>query len=286
MGCEAQVHKKTNKGGTWAYHLVDGWYLFTSPEHYRTHNCHIKYTKSKQLSDTVKFQHKRITNPSITHTNKVMQALAKCVKAIQGMTGKDRNSQAAQDLQRIVDVTQTHVQTNLHQFEETITPDYICKTQQFPRVQTPASTPIPHTDDNRQITRSMQTQAPIPRVPRDTPTVKPISTPHIATITRSSNEPSTLAAESTKRECQHKQCTSRLCNAVTTISPTTCIRTGAQVATAPAQVAPPSLNTCSRTQLSDMPTPTRWRLRCSSHETTTTPTRIRLTHTPHHKAGK
>jgi hypothetical protein len=31
MGCEAQVHEKTNKCGTWAYHLVDGWYLFMSP---------------------------------------------------------------------------------------------------------------------------------------------------------------------------------------------------------------------------------------------------------------
>jgi hypothetical protein len=59
------------------------------------------------------------------HTNKVMQALAECVKAIQGMTGKPRNSQAAQDLQCIVDATQPCVQTNPHQFEETITPDYI-----------------------------------------------------------------------------------------------------------------------------------------------------------------
>ena len=78
-----------------------------------------------------------------------MQALAECVKAIQGMTGKDRNSQATQDLQRIVDATQAHVQINLHQFEETSTPDYICKMQRVPRVQTPASTPIPHTNDNR-----------------------------------------------------------------------------------------------------------------------------------------
>ncbi len=76
MGCEAQVHEKTNKCGTWACHLVDGWYLFTSPEHYHTHNCHIKHTKSERLSDTVKFQHKRITNPTITHANKVMHALA------------------------------------------------------------------------------------------------------------------------------------------------------------------------------------------------------------------
>jgi hypothetical protein len=149
------------------------------PEHYRTHNGHIKHTKSKQLSNTVQFQHKRITNPSITHTNKVMQALAECIKAIQGMTGKARNSQAAQDLQRIVDATQARVQTNPHQFEETITPDLFCNTQQVPRVHAPASIPIPHTNDNRQITCSMQLLALILRVPTDIPTVKPINpSPH------------------------------------------------------------------------------------------------------------
>ena len=88
MGCNAQVHEKTDKRGTWAYHSVDGWYLFTSPEHYRTHTCHIKHTKSERLSDTVQFQHKRITNPTITHANKVMLALAECVKAIKGLTGQ------------------------------------------------------------------------------------------------------------------------------------------------------------------------------------------------------
>jgi hypothetical protein len=110
MGCEAQVHEKTNKHGTWAYHSVDGWYLFTSSEHYRTHNCHIKHTKSKQLSDTIQFHHKHITNPTITHADKVMHGLADCVKALHGMTSSTRNSQTAQDLQRIIDATQAHVQ--------------------------------------------------------------------------------------------------------------------------------------------------------------------------------
>jgi hypothetical protein len=149
MGCEAQVHEKTNKHGTWAYHSVDGWYLFTLPELYCTHYCHTKHTKSKQLSDKVQLQHKRITNPSITHANKVMYALAECAKAIQGMTGKARTSQAAQDLQHIVDTTQAHVQTNPHQFEETITLDNIHNTQQVLRVKAPPSVPIPHTNDNR-----------------------------------------------------------------------------------------------------------------------------------------
>jgi hypothetical protein len=47
MGCEAQVHEKTNKRGTWAYHLVNRWNLFTSSEHYHMHKFYIKHTKSK-----------------------------------------------------------------------------------------------------------------------------------------------------------------------------------------------------------------------------------------------
>jgi hypothetical protein len=87
MGCEAQIHKKTDKQGTWAFHSSDGWYLFTSPEHYRTHTCYVKAAKSKRHSDTVHFKNKNIRNPTITHADKVMQALAECVKPITGATG-------------------------------------------------------------------------------------------------------------------------------------------------------------------------------------------------------
>jgi hypothetical protein len=59
------------------------------------------------------------------HADKVMQALAECGKAIQGMTGKARNSQAAQDLQCIVDATQAHMLNKSPQFGETIIPDHI-----------------------------------------------------------------------------------------------------------------------------------------------------------------
>jgi hypothetical protein len=154
-----------------------------------------------------------------------MQALAECIKAIQGMAGKARNSQAAQDLQRIIDASQAHIQTNPHQFEETITPDHYCNTQQVPRVQAPANIPIPHTNDNIRIAHSMQPQAPIPRVPTDIPKVKPISAPCIATITKSSSKPTTLVAELSKRERQCKQQASRLRKAVPPTSQTTRIRT-------------------------------------------------------------
>ena len=141
-------------------------YLFTSPKHYRTHNCHIKHTKSERLSDTVQFQHKRITNPTITHTDKVMHALADCIKAIQGMTSNARNSQAAHDLHRIIEATKAHVQAQPDRLTEGATSSTTHKMQRVPRVQTlnmsrvprvqvPPNVPETNDIDNRRITRSM-----------------------------------------------------------------------------------------------------------------------------------
>ena len=82
MICAVQVHEKTDKRSTWAYHSVDGWYLATSPEHFRTHLCHIKSTKGERFTDTAHFSHKKITRPTITHADKIMAAIADCAKAI------------------------------------------------------------------------------------------------------------------------------------------------------------------------------------------------------------
>ncbi|KAL7502572.1 hypothetical protein ACHAXN_003578 [Cyclotella atomus] len=102
MGCEVQVHEKTDKRGTWAYHSVDGWYLYTSPEHYRVHNCQIKQTKKERLSDTVQFKHKHITNPTLTPTDKLMNALANCKAALEGKLNEHPNEQL-QQLRKLVD---------------------------------------------------------------------------------------------------------------------------------------------------------------------------------------
>jgi hypothetical protein len=157
---------------------VDGWYLFTSPEHHHTHNRHIKHTKSKKLSDTDQFDHKHITNPSITHTDKVMHALANCVKVIQGMMGKARNSQVTQYLQWIVDATQPHLQARPDCFKETMTPSGTPNHQRVPRVQTPPSVPTPHIEGNQRITQTMLLPTPVTRVPvngasTNTPTAMP-----------------------------------------------------------------------------------------------------------------
>jgi ABC-type oligopeptide transport system ATPase subunit len=108
MGCAVQVHKKSDTRGTWAYHLVDGWYLSTSPGHYQTHMCHIKSTQSDQLSNTVHYKHKNITNPVLTHADKIMKAIADLANVLKRkpiVTAKQE--QEIQDLQYLME-THTH----------------------------------------------------------------------------------------------------------------------------------------------------------------------------------
>jgi hypothetical protein len=108
MGCEVQAHEKVDKRGTWAYHSVDGWYLSTSPDHYPMHLYHIKNTSSNRLSDTVHFKHKHITNPTLTHANKIMRALSHCAQVLKGKDTTATN-QELRNLQRLVVVTQANL---------------------------------------------------------------------------------------------------------------------------------------------------------------------------------
>jgi hypothetical protein len=204
-----------------------------------SHHPNIRHTKSEQLSNTVQFQHKRITNPTITHANKVMHALADCVKALQGMTGSARNSRAAQDLQQIIDATQANIQAQPQCFKDNATPSPNPYTQWVTRVQPPPSVPTPHINVNIRITHSMLMQTPVPRVPSNgAPT----------------NKPTNMPTNSTKWERLRKQRAVQLQNAATPISTSPCVQTRAQVATEAAQVAPPSMSTRSQArQSSELP---------------------------------
>ena len=108
MGCAVQVHEKTDKRGTWAYHSVDGWYIDTSAEHYRTHRCHIKDTKSERFTDTAQFHHKNITRPTVTHADKVMAAIAECAKSIKNIN----STKGTDEMKQLVQLTEKAIQQN------------------------------------------------------------------------------------------------------------------------------------------------------------------------------
>ena len=107
MGCEVQIHEKTDKRGTWLYHSVDGWYLSTSPEHYRVHNSYVKTTQVERLTDTTQFKHNNKTYPTISSHDKIMHTLANGKTALKGMMNENPNQQM-EELQTLVNNAHTH----------------------------------------------------------------------------------------------------------------------------------------------------------------------------------
>ena len=178
-----------------------------------------------------------------------MHALADCVKTLQGMTSSARNSQAAQDLQQIIEATKDHVQALPGRFKDIATPSTTPNMQRVPRVQTPNMQQVPrvqmppsvpgtHTDDNKRITCSMLEQPSVPRV-------------------HSNVTQTNMPTNSAKQERIRKQRAARLRNAATPTSTSPRAQTRAQVATAPAQVTPSSMRTRSRAPQSNAPPPSR-----------------------------
>ena len=168
------MHKKTDKRSTWAYHLVNGWYLETSPENYCTHLCQITTINRERLTDAAQFSHKSITKPTITHVDKITADIADCTKAIKNMG--DING--ANKMQKLLQLTERAFQHYPAIMEaSTLAPRITANlrvTQPDPRVPPSGNqtqrTGVQHrwlVDDsnNRCETRAMTQEAqPVPRV--------------------------------------------------------------------------------------------------------------------------
>ena len=153
MGCGAQMHKNGDKWGTWQYNLVDRWYLYTSPNHYRTHACHIKTTRKEQLTNTVNFHHKIITSPTITHADKVMHVIQQVIIEIRNLGGIE-NSQEAQDLQQLVNGANNYLQSTEHINTQPV-PRVNC-TQRFGNGESNPDNNPRNTDDRQPLPRVNQ----------------------------------------------------------------------------------------------------------------------------------
>ena len=84
LGCAVQLFENRDKRGTWAEHATDGWYIGTSPEHYRCHKIYVKTTRSERISDTVFFKHRYITQPTLTPNDTLVKAIDDLTHAIRG----------------------------------------------------------------------------------------------------------------------------------------------------------------------------------------------------------
>jgi hypothetical protein len=86
IGCAVQFHVKPSHQRTWGKHSTDGWYIGTSPEHYRSYRIFVKAMRSHCLSDTVFFKHKYITQPTVTPADAIIKALCDFMVTLKGTT--------------------------------------------------------------------------------------------------------------------------------------------------------------------------------------------------------
>jgi hypothetical protein len=96
---------------------------------------------------------KNITNPTITHADKVMQALAECVKTITGAMG-GTTAQDAKDLQRIVKATRAALHKNDAPINNSNAEHQALWVPKLLRVHALPRVP-PTTAENQRITRAM-----------------------------------------------------------------------------------------------------------------------------------
>ena len=82
LWCAIQFHIKPKRRTTWGEHASYGWYLGTSREHYWCHIIFVNARKTKQITDTVFFKHRYITQPTLTAEDTVVQALQDLMQAI------------------------------------------------------------------------------------------------------------------------------------------------------------------------------------------------------------
>jgi hypothetical protein len=84
MGCAVQIHESSEQQRTWAVNTINGWYLQTSPEHYRCHQIYVKKSKSERISDTVFYKHRYLTQPTVTLANSIVKACKDLTQALKG----------------------------------------------------------------------------------------------------------------------------------------------------------------------------------------------------------
>ena len=115
--------------------------------------------------DTVQFDHKNITNPTIIHANKVMNTITDCVKAVQGIPNSSTKLKIRnlKQLEKLTKCTIAHNPSRMSAEASNIR-------QHLMRVQPVLRVPILTSNNSRCLIRAMtgETQ-PVLRVPTSAP---------------------------------------------------------------------------------------------------------------------
>ena len=85
IGTECMVHVKPSRRQTWGYHAIKAWYFAPALNHYRCVKV-VTDTGAVRTTDTFTFLHHTIPVPTITATDRIVNATKHLKQAIEGNT--------------------------------------------------------------------------------------------------------------------------------------------------------------------------------------------------------
>jgi hypothetical protein len=84
-GTEVLVHLKPARHSSWSYHASNGWYIGLSLKHYRCICTIMEGTGSERLTDTFRFKHHTMSVPTITPTDRIINATKHLTATVAGV---------------------------------------------------------------------------------------------------------------------------------------------------------------------------------------------------------
>ena len=221
IGCAVQFHENPNRRRAFGEHAADGWYIKTSPEHYRCHIILVKKTRQLRISDTVYFKHKYLTQPTLTAKDRLMKAILELSRVISNKI-KGKPDEQHQALTKITEVFKPGNQLPILLTGDEAPPNVPPKEQQIPRAhkteptprvqwQDEVTSPIPQNrPKNQLIFKSLQ---PILKQPKYSPKQIVTAEPKPDSIA------ARLLARKRKQRSQQIQCsTTKRENSLSTVS--------------------------------------------------------------------
>ena len=180
MGCAVIIHDKSGVRASWDNHTVYGWYLYISPYHYCAHVCRVKKTNTERVTDTILFEHKHITNPTVTHADQVIQSIDNLHQTVKGIAGR-KGDTSIRDLEQL-----TAASHNLIEFHPQLANT---KTQIHPSSEMAPQQQRLHTSPwispTNRPTQSLKVAPTLPPIqyPRVDPRIPPNQAPRVAPTT-------------------------------------------------------------------------------------------------------
>ena len=95
FGISVIAHAKPSNRLLWSFRGREGWSVGVLLEHYRCQRYIPKDSRSLSISDTIKFYHQHITQPSVTTKDRVLHGIQQLTSALQGKSSSTSADQIA-----------------------------------------------------------------------------------------------------------------------------------------------------------------------------------------------